>query len=55
MHKCLVRFPAVASFIEFELSEIKLQGGSTIAVDSQRISADHIVDERAKIISNPLS
>ena len=73
MHEGLVWFPAVARLIESGPSHVELQGGSMIAVSKdrlndelllvvlsnrQRIGADRIVDERAKVMdmcSNPLA
>ncbi len=58
----LVWFPAVAGIVESGPSDIELQSGSSITVTavskdrlivlsySQRIGADGIIDERAKVV-----
>jgi len=62
MHEGLVWFPAVAGIVESGPSDIELQSGSSITVAavskerlivlsySQRIGADGIIDERAKVV-----
>ncbi len=58
MHEGLVRFPAAAGLVESRPPDVELQGGWSIAVAamskdrlySQRIGADGIIDERAKVV-----
>jgi hypothetical protein len=66
MHEGLVRFPAVAELVESRPSDVELNSSIAVAVMSkdqlndelllivlsyrQRIGADGIVDERAKVV-----
>ena len=48
MHEGLVRFPAVAKIVESRPSDVKLRGGSSIAVAA--VSKDRLNDELLLIV-----